>query len=82
MIKEQLMLADDSAFAIAGGDVPANTFVPPYVFPSESFSGRRWRNYGKSALSESSFNSFNSVSSFSPSPYALNSVRYQTNKSR
>ena len=82
MIKEQRLLVDDSAISFPVPVAPANTSFPTYVFPNEGYSGRRWRNFGKSALSESSFNSFNSVSTYAPSPYALNSVRYQNNKSR
>lgn len=82
MIKEQRILADDSSFGNIVSTPKANTNLPMYVFPTEGYSGRRWRNFGKSALSESSFNAFNSVSTYAPSPYALNSVRYQNNKSR
>lgn len=82
MIKQQRILADDSSFGGLAPTVQANTNFPTYVFPTEGYSGRRWRNFGKSALSESSFNAFNSVSTYAPSPYALNSVRYQNNKSR
>jgi hypothetical protein len=82
MIKEQRLLADDASFSAESLTPQANTNFPMYVFPTEGYSGRRWRNFGKSALSESSFNAFNSVSTYAPSPYALNSVRYQNNKSR
>lgn len=82
MIKQQKILADDSSFGNIVSAPQANTNFPMYVFPTEGYSGRRWRNFGKSALSESSFNAFNSVSTYAPSPYALNSVRYQNNKSR
>jgi hypothetical protein len=82
MIKQQKLLIDESAAGIVT-DVPANTNMPRFVFPSESFSGRRWRNYRPTGgMPESPFSAFNSISTYTPSPYALNSIRYQSNKSR
>lgn len=82
MIKQQKLLIDESAAGLQA-DVPANTNIPRFVLPSESFSGRRWRNYKPmGGMSESAFSAFNAITTYTPSPYSLNSVRYQSNKSR
>jgi hypothetical protein len=82
MIKEGKLLIDESAIGLLT-EPRANTNIPRFVLPSEGFSGRRWRNYKPtSGMPETPFSAFNAVSTYTPSPYSLNSIRYQSNKSR